>query len=117
MKNCLFFLVMLFYCSVNAQTLNTNGLRSSVYMGRVIQVIPAASGGYGFEIFFMARLVAFENVNPFTKAPVGLSSQEDAMAIARWHIRQTIGASPHWVVARNKRFPKEVAEQLNIKVR
>jgi hypothetical protein len=116
MKICLLCICLVLYFSLCAQTLPSSGLHREAFMGRVIQVIPAATKGYGYEIFFMGRLAAIQNVNPFTMAPAGLRSQEDALAVARWHIRQTLG-TPARGLARNKRFPLKVAEELSIKLR
>jgi hypothetical protein len=114
MKICLTIALVIFFVNVSSgQKLPGNGFDRYAYMGRVIRIIPAATGGYGYSIFFQNHLVARQSLNPFTMAPTGLKNKEDALKLARWQVAHTPQPGSRAVV-REKRFSRDLARELSI---
>jgi hypothetical protein len=104
----------LFMSGANAQV-PSGSANNSVYMGYVIRLIPAGSNGFGYDIFFRSKMVAHQPRNPFTLAPTGLRSSDDALKVARWQVQQFWHDRNH-APAMNRLISKNVAKQLNITI-
>jgi hypothetical protein len=98
----------------NAQV-PSGGANNSVYMGYVIRLIPAGSNGFGYDIFFRSKMVAHQPRNPFTLAPTGLRSSDDALKVARWQVQQFWGGKRQEAIM-NRHISKDVAKQLHITI-
>jgi hypothetical protein len=98
-----------------AQTPSGGANNNSIYMGYVIRLIPAGSNGFGYDIFFRSKMVAHQPRNPFTLAPTGLRSSDDALKVARWQVQQLWHDRSHAPVV-NRLLSKNVAKQLNITI-
>ena len=85
------------------------------YAGYFIQLIAASGNSYGYDIFLRSKLVVHQSVNPFTLAPTGLRSKEDALKIAEWQIQQIRQMNGRFVV-KNQLIPKDIARKLDIAI-
>jgi hypothetical protein len=105
----------LFMSGANAQVPSGNSNNNSVYMGYIIRLIPAGSNGFGYDIFFNSKIVVHQPRNPFTLAPTGLRSSDDALKVAHWQVQQLWHDKNHAAVI-NRLVPKYVAKQMNITI-
>jgi hypothetical protein len=104
-----------FMLDANAQTPPGSSNNNSVYMGYIIRLIPAGSNGFGYDIFFKSKIVVHQSRNPFTLAPTGLRSSEDALKIAQWQVQQFWHERQQARIM-NRLVSKDVAKQLNITI-
>ena len=103
---------------LNAQapdpTKNSNEIS---FNNHVIRVYKTSSSGYLYDIFFKNKLVIRQHDNPFTKAPDGLKTKEDALKIAKWQIIHLYPNNRNGQPGNNlQKIPTAVARQLNISV-
>jgi hypothetical protein len=113
-KSAVTIVLILIYLSVTAAARPPiGGKDNTVYMGYLIRLLPAGSNGFGYEIFFRAKMVVYEPNNPFTLAPTGLRNREDALKIAKWQVEQ-IWHEKTRVVIKNRLLSRSIAKQLKI---
>lgn len=111
----IFVLSTIFISGANAQPPSGNASNNSIYMGYQIRLIPAGSNGFGYDIFFKSKIVVHQARNPFTLAPTGLRSSDDALKLAHWQVQQLWHDRSHAPVI-NRFVPKYVAKQMNITI-
>jgi hypothetical protein len=105
-----------FITGANAQALSGNSNNNSVFMGYIIRLIPAGSNGFGYDIFFKSKIVVHQSRNPFTLAPTGLRSSEDALKVAHWQVQQLWGEKRHVAIV-NRLVSNDVAKRLKIAIK
>jgi hypothetical protein len=105
----------LFMSGANAQVPPGSSNNNSVYMGYIIRLIPAGNNGFGYDIFFKSKIVVHQSRNPFTLAPTGLRSSEDALKLAHWQVQQ-LWHDKQQARIMNRLVSKDVARQLNITI-
>jgi hypothetical protein len=117
MKAIISFIVLsaFFMSGANAQSPSGSSNNNSIYMGYQIRLIPAGSNGFGYDIFFKSKIVVHQARNPFTLAPTGLRSSDDALKLAHWQVQQLWHDRNHSPVI-NRLVPKYVAKQMNITI-
>src|SRR5580658_7793288 len=117
MKAIISFIVLsaFFISGANAQSPSDSSNNNSIYIGYQIRLIAAGSNGFGYDIFFKSKIVVHQARNPFTRAPTGLRSSDDALKIAHWQVQQLWHGNKHVAIV-NSHVPKAVAKQLNITI-
>jgi hypothetical protein len=105
----------IFTSGANAQVPPGSSNNNSVYMGYIIRLIPAGSNGFGYDIFFKSKIVVHQPGNPFTFAPTGLRTSDDALKVAHWQVQQLWHDRNHGPVM-NTLVSKSVAKQLKITI-
>ncbi len=101
--------------SAHAQVPPAGSSNNSIYMGHIIRLIPAGSNGFGYDIFFKSKIVVHQTRNPFTLAPTGLRSSDDALKVARWQVQQLWHDKNHAAIL-NNHVSLGVARQLSIAI-
>jgi hypothetical protein len=104
-----------FMSGAHAQVPPGSSNNTSVYMGHIIRLIPAGSNGFGYDIFFKSKIVVHQPRNPFTLAPTGLRSSEDALKVAHWQVQQLWHDKNHAAIL-NNHVSQNVARQLSIAI-
>jgi hypothetical protein len=108
-------LFVFFLSHTHAQVPAGGPNNNSVYMGYVIRLISAGSNGFGYDIFFKSKIVVHQPRNPFTLAPTGLRTSDDALKVAHWQVQQ-LWHQTKPVATVNNLVPRYVAKLLNITI-
>jgi hypothetical protein len=117
MKYCLA-IALIFFATFNSfgQQVRPVGYDTYSYKGQLIKIVPSRSGGYGYSVYSRNHLVALQSGNPFSMAPSGLKSKNDALKVAFWEVDQ-LGHTPRAHPMINQRLPKDLAAKLMINIR
>jgi hypothetical protein len=111
--------IFLLICTLSAEAQRATGQASNndrtFYAGYSIRLIPTSGNSYGYDIFLKNKLVVHQSVNPFTLAPTGLRSKEDAFKIAQWQTQQIRQMNGRFVV-KNQLISKDIARKLDIAI-
>jgi hypothetical protein len=93
------------------------------YRGYTIRLLHASAGTFGFDIIRGKSLIAYQHINPFNGAPIGLS-KSDAYKLAKWQVDDIEKAiSPKKLSSQqkinavlvNRIYPPSLGKQLQIK--
>jgi hypothetical protein len=117
MKPIITIIVLSAFCMsrANAQVPPASSSNNSVYMGYLIRLIPAGNNGFGYDIFFKSKIVIHQPRNPFTLAPTGLRTSDDALKVAHWQVQKLWHDGNRGPVM-NTLVSKSVAKQLKITI-
>lgn len=110
-KTTMLLAILLMAITVSAQqTERFDGTKDKKEInGYTVYLVPAIGNTFGFGIIKGNRSVAMQLNNPFSPAPAGFKTKEDAFKLAEWVVNEYIknGRPP-------QHFSQELAKQLNL---